>query len=84
MKVLITKADDDYWYDCATFETFNDIISYKENAGYDLTISDNYWYEEDAEVIFKYWTQEDNNFTMKDAYFISKCKYEIMIENSEY
>ena len=84
MKILITKADDDYWYSFATFNTFNDLISYKENVDCALTISDNFWYNENPEEIFLAWSQEDNNFTMKDAYSISKCKYEIIIENSEY
>ena len=82
MKVLITKASDDYWYSFANFETFNDIVSYKENAIYALTIAYNLWYEEDIEKIFKAWSQEDKDFTMKDAYFISECKYEILIEDA--
>ena len=84
MLVLVTKANDDYWYSFATFETFDDLISYKEASNYALTISDNFWYKEDVEEIFKSWTQEDGNFTMKDAYSISECKYEILIENAEY
>ena len=84
MKVLITKANDDYWYSFATFETFDDLISYKETSNCALTISDNFWYKEDVEEIFNSWTQEDSNFTMKDAYSISECKYEITIENAEY
>lgn len=82
MKVLLTKANDDYWYGFATFKTLNDLISYKEKAGYDLTILTNFLYDEDPEEIFKSWSQEDDKFTMKDAYSISECQYEVMIENS--
>lgn len=84
MKVLITKASDDYWYSFANFETFNDIISFKENVDCGLEIIENFWYKEDVEEIFNAWAQEDKNFTMKDAYSISECKYEILIEDSEY
>lgn len=84
MKVLITKASDDYWYSFANFKTFNDIISFKENVDCGLEIVENFWYKEDVEEIFNSWTQEDKNFTMKDAYSISECKYEILIEDSEY
>lgn len=84
MKVLLTKASDDYWYSFATFKTFDGIISYKKNTGCDLSILTNFWYDEDPEEIFKTWSEEDDNFTMKDAYSISECEYEVMIENSEY
>lgn len=84
MKVLITKASDDYWYSFANFETFNDLISYKENAGCALTIAYNFWYKEDVEEIFHAWSQEDRDFTMKDAHSISECEYEVSIEDSEY
>ena len=84
MKILLTKANDDYWYGFATFKTFDDLISYKEKTDCVLTISNNFWYKEDPENIFYAWAEEDNSFTMKDAYSISECKYEIMIENSEY
>jgi hypothetical protein len=84
MKVLITKASDDYWYSFANFETFNDIISFKENVDCGLEIVENFWYKEDVEEIFNSWAQEDKNFTMKDAYSISECRYEILIEDSEY
>lgn len=82
MKVLLTKANDDYWYSFATFKTFDDLISYKEKAGWDLTILTNFWHNEDPKDIFKIWSQEDDKFTMKDAYSISECKYEVCIENS--
>lgn len=81
MKVLITKASDDYWYSFANFETFDDLASYKENAIYALTVTYNLWYKEDVEKIFNAWSQEDKDFTMKDAYSISECKYEILIED---
>lgn len=81
MKVLITKASDDYWYSFANFETFDDLTSYKENAIYALTVTYNLWYKEDVEKIFNAWSQEDKDFTMKDAYSISECKYEILIED---
>jgi len=84
MKVFITKASDDYWYSFANFETFNDIISFKENVDCGLEIVENFWYKEDVEEIFNSWAQEDKNFTMKDAYSISECRYEILIEDSEY
>lgn len=84
MKVLLTKANDDYWYDFATFKTFDDLVSYKEKTGWDLTILDNFWYNEDPKEIFKSWSQDDDKFTMKDAYSISECQYEVCIENSEY
>jgi len=83
MKVLLTKANDDYWYSFATFKTFNDLISYKEKAGCSLTILTNLWYDTDPEEIFESWSQEDDKFTMKDAYSISECQYEVMIEDSE-
>ena len=81
MKVLLTKANDDYWYGFAVFKTFDDLISYKVNAGCALTILTNFWYKEDPEEIFKSWSQEDDKFTMQDAYSISECKYEVCIEN---
>lgn len=84
MKVLLTKANDDYWYSFATFKTFDDLVSYKEKAGCGLTILDNFWYNENPKEIFKSWSQDDDKFTIKDAYSISECKYEVCIENSEY
>lgn len=84
MKCIITKANDDYWYDFKTFKLFDDFMSFKEKTGCSLTLTENFWYKEDAEEIFNIWSQEDKNFTMKDAYSISECRYEIIIENSEY
>ncbi len=84
MKVLITKASEDYWYGFANFETFSDIISFKESVDYGLEIFENFWYKMNPREIFEAWVYGDRNFTIEDAYSISECKYEIIIEDSEY
>lgn len=81
IKCLIRKANDDYYYSFKTFKLFDDFILFKEKTKCALTIADNFWYQEDVKEIFNAWSEEERAFTMKDAYSISECKYEIFIEN---
>lgn len=84
IKCLITKANNDYWYTFKTFNFFKDFISFIEKIECSLTVTENFWYKEDTEEIFNAWSKGNKTFTMKDAYSIANCKYEIIIENSEY
>ncbi len=74
MKVLITKANSDYWYKIGTFNTINDIQKFIKKCRHSIVIGINRFTDDE---LFDYW--EDMNPV--DIPIIKKCPLHITIYN---
>ena len=69
MLAIITKANDDYWYDFKEINTIEDLLNIDEN-----TIVEPNFYDEDT---VKYW----DGFKKEDISKINKAKINVIIHN---
>ena len=73
MKVLITKASSDYWYDIKVFNTMEDIQRFIRECDDDEIIIGNNIYTEDENFVF--W----NGMKTEDIPIIKQCPLHIRI-----
>ena len=75
MTVLVTKANNDYWYKIKEFNTMEDIQSFIEKCRHPIIIKKNF-YTHDS--IFEFW----DNMEAEDIPIIKRCTLHITIYNS--
>lgn len=75
MKVLVTKASEDYWYKIKEFNTMEDIQKFIKKCGCEIIIGKNS-YTYDSE--FEFW----KGMRAKDIPIIKKCSLHVIIYDS--
>ena len=72
MKVLVTKANDDYWHKVVDVKTIEDVMKLYHR----VIIEKNYYTS--ADEILAYWEGVNDR---AEAYEMANCKYEVTIYN---
>ena len=75
MKVLVTKANSDYWYKVKEFNTMEDIQKFVEECRHRIIIRKNPYTDN---YNFEFW----ENMKPEDISIIKKCPLHIIIYNS--
>lgn len=75
MKVLVTKANSDYWYKIRVFNTIEDIQRFIKECRHPIVIEKNTYTDD---VIFDYW----EGMKAEDIPIIKECPLNIIIYNS--
>lgn len=77
MKVIMTKANSDYWVRVKNFDSMEDLIKEQKKWGVSLILEKNYAYKEKPEDILEWWDDIDINMATE----ISASEYKIIIYN---
>jgi len=75
MKVLVTKANSDYWYKIKSFNTMEDIQQFIKECHCGIIIERNHYNDDD---IFESW----EGMKAEDIPIIQQCSLHITIYNS--
>ena len=75
MKVLVTKANNDYWYKIKSFNTMKDIQRFIKECHCGIIIERNPYTDDD---IFEFW----DGMKTEDIPIIKQCSLHIIIYNS--
>ena len=78
MKVLITKASNDFWYQIKEFNTLEELFNFKNECGHDIIISKNLEQSCPAKDLMKWW----EGMKKEDAEIFYTLKYQIQIYDS--
>lgn len=74
MKILVTKANSDYWYKVRTFNTIEDIQKFIKECGCGIIIEKNTYTDN---YIFEFW----EGMKAEDISIIKQCPLHIIIYN---
>ena len=74
MKVLVTKANSDYWYKIKSFNTMEDIQQFIKDCHHGIIIERNHYTDDD---IFEFW----DGMKAEDIPIIKQCPLNITIYN---
>ena len=74
MTVLVTKANDDYWYEVRVFNTMEDIQRFIEECQYGIIIEGNFYTNDED---FEFWY----GMKAEDIPTIKQCPLHITIYN---
>jgi len=74
MTVLVTKANDDYWYEVRVFNTMEDIQRFIEECQYGIIIEENFYTNDED---FEFWY----GMKAEDIPTIKQCPLHITIYN---
>ena len=74
MKVFVTKADNDYWYEIKAFNTMEDIQQFIEESQYEIIIEINPYTND---IFFECW----DDMRAEDIPIIKQCPLHIIIYN---
>ena len=75
MKVLVTKANSDYWYKIRVINTMEDLQRFIKECKHDVVIGENTYTNDD---IFDYW----EGMKAEDIPIIKECSLHLIIYNS--
>jgi len=74
MKVFVTKADSDFWYDIKTFDTMEDLQKFIKKCHHSVVVGINRYTEIED---FKFW----DGMKKKDMPIIIECPLHVTIYN---
>ena len=73
MKVLVTKANNDYWYEIRVINTMEDLQRFIKKSEYDIVIGENDY----TDVVFDYW----EGMKAEDIPIAKECPLHLTIYN---